>query len=381
VKILVATPYLFPHGGGLERYAHTLSAQLEKDGHEVVALGHSAELTSSSRRIGVLPRWKLSNTPVSSAIFREARRLLREGVDVVSLHTPVPGTAELVAYAARRERVPYVVTYHAGMLAAPPGPLRAAAWAHRNSFERAMIDRASARIAVSPYVAQNVYRERPSTIVPPGVDTARFRPCADEVPGRILFVGPVDRAYAWKGFDVLFQAFLDLALRDPQAHLRAVGHGDLVESYQMKAKAAGLADRISFAGRLPDDALPLEYSQASVLVLPSTSPAESFGMVLAEANACGRAVVGSRVGGIPFFVEDGINGLLAQPGDARDLARQIETLLADGSLRAKLGEAGRLKVRAHHRWSALAQQTAAVLEAARARGGRARFRSLPRGVR
>ena len=368
MRILVATPYLFPEGGGLERYAHTLSERFRALGHDVVELGHGPALP---------PRWKLSNTPLSLRYHREARRILRESrFDVVSVHTPVPGCAELAALAARRAGVPYVVTYHAGRLEAPKGsPLGLAAALHRATFERMLLAGASGRIAVSPFVARNVYRDHPCAIIPPGVDATRFRPGEPESPGRILYVGPVDRAYAWKGFEVLVEAFERVADAFPAAHLRVVGKGSLVESYQARFAAEGLADRVSFAGRVEEEALPSEYQRASVVVLPSTSSAESFGMVLAEANACGRPVIGSRVGGVPSFVHDGRNGLLCKPGDAASLAAKIARLLRDPALRRRLGAEGRARVLNAHRWDALAKETLAVLEGATGASGRAPRRS------
>lgn len=376
MRLLVATPWLFPRGGGLERYAHTLSTRLARQGVEVVCLGHASapvdETRDDLRRIGLAPQVRLSNTPLGVPIARRARALLREdGFDVVSVHTPVPGTAELVAAAARREGVPYVVTYHAGTLAGPGGILSLAARLHARTFERRMLARASGLVAVSPYVAEHVFRGRACAVVPPGVDAARFAPGGPSVPGRVLFVGPVSRAYAWKGFATLFEAFERLSTFLPEAHLRVVGSGDLVARYEARAKDAGLASRLSFATGVDDGALVREYQAASVVVLPSLSPAESFGMVLAEANACGRPVVGSRVGGIPSFVEDGVNGLLVPPGDAPALAQALARVLEDRALAQRLGRAGREKVLAHHRWDRLADRTLTELDAAASRRGRA----------
>lgn len=371
MRVLVATPWLHPKGGGLERYAHTLAEHLARGGARVTCVGHAeAPLDESTpeglRRVAVPPAYRLSNTPLSLALRRRVARLLREeDFDVVNVHTPVPGTAEMVAGAARRAGVPYVVTYHAGMLGPPGGPLALAARVHRALFERRMLARASGLVAVSPYVAEHVFGGRPCAIIPPGVDVDRFAPRGGApVPGRILFVGPVSRAYAWKGFGVLFDAFCRLAPYVPEARLRAIGGGDLVPHHMALARQRGLAERVEFVPRVDDDRLAREYNEAAVAVLPSTSPAESFGMTLAEANACGRPVVGSDVGGIPSFVEDGVNGLLARPGDAASLAAAITRLLEDRGLAQRLGDAGREKVLARHRWERLAERTAAELQAA-----------------
>lgn len=362
MRLLFATPWLAPQGGGLERYAASVARELSLAGHEVTLLGHAPcafdVAREGVRMVGVVPGARLSNTPLSFAIHRVARRLLSEiRVDVVNVHTPVPGTAELVARAAGRAGVPVAVTYHAGVLGAPAGPLALAARAHALTFERALLSRAQGRIAVSRYVAERVFRARPSLVIPPGVDARHFRRVAPPVPGRILFVGPVSRAYAWKGLAVLADAFERLQARVPGAHLRVVGEGDLVDAYR-----ARFAQRdVVFAGRVAEASLPREYSEASVVVLPSITAAESFGMVLAEANACERPVVASDVGGIPCFVRDGENGLLVPPGDASALADAIERVLADPSLARRLGANGRARVVREHRWKDLAARTARAL--------------------
>ncbi|HVM45506.1 MAG TPA: glycosyltransferase family 4 protein [Candidatus Thermoplasmatota archaeon] len=366
MNVLLASPWLHPGGGGLERYAASIATELARAGHEVTLLGHAREPVDEVREgvrvVGVRPRRTLSNTPLSLDAHRVAKRLLARA-DVVNVHTPVPGTAELVALAARRARVPHVVTYHAGTLGAPRGVLSLAARLHRALGERWLLRSAAARIAVSPFVAARVFGALASEVVPPGVDAARFAPRGEPVPGRILFVGPVSRAYAWKGFSVLADAFERLARRLPEAHLRVVGEGDLVESY--RARFAGRA--VSFVGRVTDDALVREYSRASVVVLPSVSAAESFGMCLAEANACARPVVASAVGGVPSFVRDGDNGLLVPPGDAEALAQAIERLLVDDALARRMGARGRERVEKEHRWDALAERTGGVLARAASR--------------
>ena len=360
MRVLVASPWLHPDGGGLERYAASVARELARAGHDVTLLGHSRaprdETRDGVRVLGVAPERTLSNTPLSLGVHRAARELAKKA-DVVNVHTPVPGTAELVALAARRARVPFAVTYHAGVLAGPRGALSVAAALHRALGERWLLRAAAARVAVSPFVAARVFGRLASDVVPPGVDTARFEPRGEPVVGRVLFVGPVSRAYAWKGFAVLADAFDRLAARVPEAHLRVVGAGDLVGSY-----AERFAGRpVTFVGRVSEDALVREYSRASVVVLPSISAAESFGMCLAEANACGRPVIASAVGGIPSFVRDGDNGLLVPPGDADALADALERVLTDAPLARRLGARGRERVEREHRWDHIGERTGALL--------------------
>jgi glycosyltransferase involved in cell wall biosynthesis len=81
---------------------------------------------------------------------------------------------------------------------------------------------------------------------------------------------------------------------------------------------------------------------AVCLVLPSFS--EGLGRVVLEAMACGRPVIGTRVGGIPEMIEDEITGLLVSPGDPNGLAESLLRLLEDPKLAEAMGRRGRAKV-------------------------------------
>lgn len=371
LRILAASPYYEPEGGGLERYAHGILAGLARRGHDVQAVAFTkGEPGATEARDGVrLQRFPMAyragNTPLDPFFHGRVKALIRrERPDVVVVHTPVPFPAQAAAMAAHREEVPYVVTYHAGLLRGSSRLLDAVATLDRWTFERRMLSAASGLIAVGPYVRDNAlgrHRDR-ARIVPPGVDGAKFQPAAGspEVPS-VLFVGPLSESYRWKGIDVLWEAFEHVRQRMPGARLRIVGHGDRFAEFQAKAQAMG-DGAVELLGRLPDEALARQYQQATVTVLPSTTQAESFGMVLAEANACGRPVIGSRIGGIPDFVHDGDNGLLSHAGDPYDLAERILMVLEDPALAQAMGARGRERVVRDHAWDDLAKRTETVLQ-------------------
>lgn len=307
------------------------------------------------------------NSPLDPGFRRAvARAVAAFRPDVVWAHTPVPFPAEMACGAARAARVPFALTYHAGRLEGSSLPLRLAAAFDRATLQRRMLAGADRLMAVSPFVRDNAlaaHRGR-VTIVPPGVDARRFDAPHDAAGAgaEVLFVGPLSRTYRWKGLDPLWAAFRTVQARRPDACLTLVGDGDRVEELRARAHREGLHVRL--AGRLGDEALVRAYRRAAVTVLPSTTPAEAFGMVLAEANACGRPVVGSRVGGIPDFVRHGDNGLLAAPGDADDLARQLLRVLEDPTLARAMGRRGRARVRREHDWDDLALACERVLEEA-----------------
>jgi starch synthase len=111
---------------------------------------------------------------------------------------------------------------------------------------------------------------------------------------------------------------------------------------------------------VPDDDLPDLYRAADVVVFPTVWRTEGFGLVAAEAMACGTAVVASRVGAIPEVVEDGVTGLLVTPDDEQDLARGISRVLSDEPLRRRLGEAGAARSQ-RFQWSTFADALLADL--------------------
>jgi glycosyltransferase involved in cell wall biosynthesis len=122
-----------------------------------------------------------------------------------------------------------------------------------------------------------------------------------------------------------------------------------------------LRERVPGAlGFVPHEQLQRLYARAAVVACPSYR--EGFGVVCAEAMAHGRPVVASAVGGLLDLVVDGETGILVPPGDVEALRRELRRLLADVSLRRRLGEAGRARVRERFSWDAV---TAATLEAYR----------------
>lgn len=204
-----------------------------------------------------------------------------------------------------------------------------------------------------------------------GVDPARFRSDGD---GRglrarygladdarvVLFVGALDRPHFFKGVSVLLKAFARLA--DCRTRLLIVGDGDLRAVYQRQAAELGLAERAIFCGRVSEVDLPGHYALADLLVLPSTTTGEAFGVVLLEAMASGKPVVASNLPGVRSVVADGDDGLLARPGDADDLAAKVEALLDNPGRRERMGERGRAKVETRYSWQQLGRQLAEIYE-------------------
>ncbi|GHF59104.1 lipopolysaccharide glycosyltransferase, putative [Streptomyces mashuensis] len=174
-----------------------------------------------------------------------------------------------------------------------------------------------------------------------GVDPAAFPPAGPEPATPTLsWAGRVDPI---KGLDTLIRAFALVRAELPDARLRLFGgtpRGG--EGYRTAcedlAASLGVADAVTFEGRVEDirDA----YAAGNVVMLSSIS--EGFPFTLIEAMSCGRATVSTDVGGVREAVGD--TGLVVPPRDPEAMARAALDLLHDGELRARMGEAARLRV-------------------------------------
>ena len=242
---------------------------------------------------------------------------------------------------------------------------------------RRLASRPAAAIAVSRSVAGDVRRvcgERLRVeVVHNAVDLARFTPTGprlplhrlagmpEEAPGTVT-VGLVATMGLWKGHDVFLRAISHLPRALPVRAYVVGGRiyataGSEVDPGELRemASALGVADRVGFTGFVDDPAAAMR--SLDVVVHASTQP-EPFGLVIAEAMACGRAAVVSAAGGAAELVADGADALAVPPGDARAMAEAIRRLVEDAGLRARLGAAGRARAERDFDRARLARQVA-----------------------
>ena len=207
---------------------------------------------------------------------------------------------------------------------------------------RKALRRADAVRTISTYTTELVRAEgiEPAAEFPAFMDLEPFlaNPVAPlpEAP-RALFVGVLER---YKAFDVLAAAWRRVASSVPGAVLHVVGQGALAPVAERLLEE--LPGRVEWSPSLSAEDVAAALDSATLLVLPSRS--EGMGRVVIEAGCRGRAVVGSRVGGIPDVVADGETGVLVPPGGAGALAEALERVLSDRPLAARLGAEARIRV-------------------------------------
>lgn len=148
----------------------------------------------------------------------------------------------------------------------------------------------------------------------------------------------VSRIIKEKGHDMLIRSLPIIIKSIPSVKLVIVGDGPYMKNLQNLAERLNISSHIVFTGKLPRKDIPYWLKSSDVFVLLSRDGdrVEGFGLVYLEANACGKAVIAGRTGGVPEAVEDGVSGLLVSPTDVNEISSKIIKLLTDDALRLKL---------------------------------------------
>lgn len=295
----------------------------------LVGRGHEAELVvpSIGEQVGdaLVRSWPVRYAWGNAAVLADASRLF-ESVDVLHLHYPFYGTAEALLW--NPPPIPVVVSFH---MDATAKDWRGSIFdVHRRCVQPRLLRRASAVIVSSLDYARHsslatMLEKRPERVheIPFFFDERVFFPAqtheSREGHVRALFVGGLDRAHDFKGLEQVFQAMTCVS----EGRLVIVGDGEVRSSYEARTQALGIQDRVTFLGRLSTQALVQAYQQTDVLLFPSLSKAEAFGLVAMEAEACGTPVIASNLPGVRTVVQDGQTGWLIPPADVPALVERL----------------------------------------------------------
>jgi glycosyltransferase involved in cell wall biosynthesis len=184
--------------------------------------------------------------------------------------------------------------------------------------------------------------------------------------GEVVRVGLVSTFARWKGHDVFLQAMASIPADLPvRGYIVGGPLYDTAGSQHHLAELQGLADRLPLSGRVGFTGfLPAARAMRAldIVVHASTRP-EPFGMVIAEAMACGRAVITSGSGGAAELIDPGVDALTHVPGDAEELSRCIVRLAGDAELRRQMGTRARAAACRRFDSERLAHEVVAVYEA------------------
>lgn len=144
-----------------------------------------------------------------------------------------------------------------------------------------------------------------------------------------------------------------------------IGKGEEEERLLKLTKDLGLEKYVKFIGYIEPKDRSLYYNICDVFVMPSKTADidyESFGIVYAETNTCGKPVIGGKSGGIEDAVIDGVTGILVDPENIEEIKGAIIRLLTDQEYAKKLGENGRTRVEEELNWASVGKKIERILK-------------------
>lgn len=222
--------------------------------------------------------------------------------------------------------------------------------------------RASKVVALSDGLKETALRtaiNQEMISIPNGVETELFVPTIREnknCEDKLKFI-TVSRLINRKGIDHVLNALA--ALGDKSLSYLIVGTGNYESKLKKMTRVLNLEDIVTFYGYCSREKLPELYNQSDVFILPSL--AESFGMVFAEAMACGLPIIGGRTGGVPDLVRKE-NGILVEPGNVDEIKDAIVKMKNSAQMRSTMGQLNRKRVELHYSWRSVAQKYLVIYE-------------------
>jgi glycosyltransferase involved in cell wall biosynthesis len=370
LNILIVSSHFYPDGGGAEIYAYNIAKKLVERGNNVTILCSNQSKRNKIEHIDCIRVIRLkrdcaaSTTPIKFNLFHYMFSFMRnEDFDLVNVNFHLPYYPDVATFSSKLCDLPTVLTYHndivkTGFCA------NLIAQIYNYSVNSLVLRTVNKIVTPSPYCFYESKFLKPFKDkllwIPPGVDIKKYSVKEsfkihqvyrlEDSTKIVLFVGIMSRAHVHKGVDQLIKSFSKVLKVVKDVYLVLVGRGDMIQYYKKMCKDLGISNRVIFTGYVEEEAL-IEYYQSSYcVVLPSITVQEGFGMTLIEAGACGKPVIGTRVGGIKYVIRDRETGLLVPPKNLESLANAIISLLNDEDLARMLGTNGRKLVEKRYVW-------------------------------
>ena len=339
--------------GGTETFARELSLQLGARGWKSV-LCFLSEPTEEVQRFLDLPNISFEVLANSTDGRRDARRDLKRiarkhGPEILHLH--YVSFLNLYSWSARFQSVKQV--FFTDHHSRPAGYVQSRAPFWKRGAARLINLPLTKVICVSKYGYQcmtsfGLLPRNRFTMIYNGVDLSRVSTDAElATKFRKRYSIADDRAIvtqvSWmipeKGISDFLETARLVTIRNRNVQFVLVGEGAHREQYMKDTAALGIEDRVTWTGMVADPFSEGVFAAADI-VCQFSRWEEVFGWMIAEAMAHGKAVVATRVGGIPELISDGVTGHLVDRGDTRAMSETILELLDDPAARLRMGRAG-----------------------------------------
>jgi phosphatidylinositol alpha-1,6-mannosyltransferase len=380
-RILLVSDVFPPKHGGSGRWFWETYCRLPRD-KVVIAAGEDARQSDFDHKHDLrvfrvplaMTQWGLRSIAGLTGYargFRKVRRLVRaEEIGVVHAARNLP--EGFLAWMIRKwTGIPYACYVH-GEDVRTTGLSRELRWMTQRVFNCAEFIIANSHNTASILKTDWNLREGKVYVLYPGVDTQRFFPaplCAQTRKqlgwtGRTV-VATVGRLQMRKGQDHMIRALLTIRKVIPDLLYCVIGDGKERASLMQLTRELGLTDHVQFAGELDDSHLVVAYQQCDLFALPNRtirSDIEGFGMVLLEAQACGKAVLAGSSGGTSEALQDRVTGRIVDCESPELLAEAVIELLSDRERLARMGLEGRRWVVDRFDWQALSNQVHAIFD-------------------
>jgi len=355
MKILLVTTDFYPSLGGVANFNQGLAESLTMAGHRAWVLTPYLSGVDDA------------TLPYRVIRYKKTKMLANLWPSLITFILSIRYKFDLILYGHATSTLSA-----GGILARKLNLTRLAVLTHGNdldyavncNFDKYFIDclirTADLIMANSSYTKEKVLKKYPKTgskvkILNPGVWPDMICQSLSEVPETAedkIQILTVARLVLIKGVEDLINAFALVVTKYPKAVLKIVGDGPERRKLEELSRQLTLEKSIIFAGAKPANEVYAEMKQCSFFTMPSR--VESFGIAYLEANACGKSVIGTRQGGVPDAIVDGVTGILVEPGNIQQLTDAMIVLIEDRTLRNKLGHAGRSRVVSEFYWTKVA---------------------------
>ena len=393
---IVQINHIFMDGGGMEEHIYRISREFARKGNQVKIIT-TDYLPTGEETIGKRARKEkgiqIETVKGMPTNFPPGRiqmpdlidRLMKIDCDIIHSHGTGINVGEQAMYAAKVKGVPFVYTPHFHPYWSYSRLQAQKIWeVLQPTLGNMIVKNANACVAVSDpqkadivkYTRQSKTDSRKIRVIPNGVDLdsslignkRKIKELFEkyEIPESdhyMAFLGDVTNPR--KGAYEAVQAFREVRKTVPNTHLILIGPwGERLKlayrSFQLINKMAK-ARYVTATGYVSEEEKAVLLSAADLLISPTAF--EAFGIALAEALFCGTPVVATDVGGIPYVVRDGKDGLLVTGQDnTQGFAKACVKLLKDPELAKRMGKNGKDRVRRKFRWDRTADSLMSLYE-------------------